>query len=189
MPRSKPDYKNPFIFEFAKIGNFKSYSTDMLFDFEVIYRIQLERFKEFMHDDQVEPFKEKIEKLHAATAGLKLSNSTRMYLVTDFYLVPFVMYNIEDCIVDDLEDLSLVDKRYINDECRMNPGGTVTLFLFKGQELAFQYDLSIFTAMTMLIGFQKENMINTGAFRDEWYGAPRRRAREEQQLLQKSEPQ
>ena len=56
----------------------KSYSSDLLFDFETIYKLQSERFAEFMLDDFKREIEETICSLHKASAGLKVMNDTEL---------------------------------------------------------------------------------------------------------------
>jgi len=170
-------------FDCWKLGTFKSYSSDLLFDFERIYKLQSERFAEVMPD----AFKQEIEKeicaLHKASTGLKLMNETRVYLMTDFNQVRLALYNLEDCLFVNLSKLELVDKCEQNKLLGAGPDQVVTLFAFKGSQSAFIFDVSISTAMELLIAFKQENLIDAGAFRDKWYGTPRRNERAQKRLL------
>ncbi|NBH80435.1 hypothetical protein D3Z52_20240 [Clostridiaceae bacterium] len=186
MPRPKRNYKEPFMSTFTFIGNFKSYSTDLLFDFETIYKLQLERFRDMMPDDYAKDFEEKVSIISKQKTNLITSESARAYLVTSLDFIPLMMRDIEDCIVGHLEAMSIIDITLKNDSLQEDPDHVVTLFVFKGHKLLFWYDIPFFTATKMLIAYHKENLINAGAFRDEWYGEPRRKARTEQRLWNNS---
>lgn len=183
MPRPKIRLCDMPGFDCWKLGMLKSYSSDLLFDFETIYKLQSERFAEFMLDDFKREIEETICSLHKASAGLKVMNDTRIYLMTDFNQVRLVLYNLENCLFNNLENLVFVNNRESNDSVGAGPGHVVTLFAFKGSELSFSFDVSISTALELLIAFQKENLVNTGIYRDAWYGEPRRRERSERRLL------
>lgn len=183
MPRPKIRLQDMPGFDCWKLGMFKSYSSDLLFDFETIYKLQLERFAEFALDDFKKEIEESIRSLHKASAGLKVMNDTRIYLMTDFNKVRLVLYNLENCLFNNLEDLVLVDNRERNDSVGAGPSHVATLFAFKGSELTFTCDVSISTAMELLIAFKKENLVDTGVYRDAWYGEPRRRERSERRSL------
>lgn len=183
MPRPKIRLKDMPGFDCWKLGMFKSYSSDLLFDFEVMYRLQLERFDEFMPDNYKKKIEGDIDALHKASIGLKRMNDTRIYLMTEFDQVRLVLYNLESCLFNHLENLALVDKRGYNDEVGAGPSHVTTLFAFKGSELAFTCDISISTALELLIAFKKENLVDAGVYRDAWYGEPRRRERSEKRSL------
>ena len=183
MPRPKIRLQDMPGFDCWKLGMLKSYSSDLLFDFEVMYKLQLERFDEFMPDKRKKEIEEDIHALHKASAGLKLMNDTRIYLMTEFDRVRLVLYNLESCLFNHLENLTFVDKREYNDSVGAGPGHVVTLFAFKGSELAFTCDISISTALELLIAFKKENLVDAGVYRDAWYGEPRRRERSEKRSL------
>ena len=160
MPRPKRDFNNPSLRSLTVVGNFKSYSTDLLFDFETMYK----------------------HHFHKEKAGLKVSDCNRVYLLTSFHLVPLVMRDVEDCIVDHLDMASIADITSINNKQDEDPDHVITLFVFRGNALKFYYDVSFWTAAQMLIAFQSENLINAGSFRYTWYNGPRRKAREERRL-------
>ncbi len=183
MPRPKIHHRDMPGFDCWKLGTFKSYSSDLLFDFEYIYKSQSERFAEFMPDTFKQAIQEEICALHNATTGLKLMNETRVYLMTEFDQVRLALYNLEDCLFANLSNLESVDRREQNDSVGAGPDHVVTLFAFKGAKSAFIYDVSISTAMELLIAFKQENLIDAGTFRDKWYGAPRRNERAQKRLL------
>ena len=183
MPRPKIRLRDMPGFDCWKLGMLKSYSSDLLFDFEAIYKLQAERFAEFMPDEFKHDVEGSIRDLHKASAGLKLMNDTRIYLLTEFDQLRLVLYNLEDCLFRNLENLWLVNRREQNDSIGAGPEHTVTLFAFRGPELAFTYDVSISTAIELLIAFKKENLVDAGVYRDAWYGEPRRRERAEKRLL------
>lgn len=185
MPRPKIRLRDMPGYDCRRLGNFKSYSSDLLFDFEVIYKYQAERFAEFMPDEFRAKIEEDIEALHKASAGLKVMNDTRIYLMTDFDRARLVLYNLETCLVDNLEMLEIVDARTRNDFVGAGPDHVVTLFIFKGRELTFTCDVPFYTAMDLVIAFRQENLMNAGAIRNTWYGTPRRKARVEERLLEK----
>lgn len=91
MPRPKIRLCDMPGFDCWKLGMLKSYSSDLLFDFETIYKLQSERFAEFMPDDFKREIEETICSLHNASAGLKVMNNTRIYLMTDFNQVHALM--------------------------------------------------------------------------------------------------
>lgn len=183
MPRPKIRLKDMPGFDCWKLGMFKSYSTDLLSDFETIYKLQLDRFAEVLSDDLKKEIEEDIHSLHKASAGLRVMNDTRIYLMTDFNRVRLALHNLESCLFDNLEDLMFTNNREHNDLVGAGPGHVVTLFAFKGSELSFTCDVSISTAMELLIAFKKENLVDAGVYRDAWYGEPRRRERSEKRSL------
>ncbi len=185
MPRYKP-LLSLRGFEVWKLGNFKSYSSDLLLDFKTIYKMQFERFAELMPCEFEKEVKNDILSLRKASAGLKYMNASRIYLITGFNCVRLLMYDLEDCLIDNLECLSLVDIRQSNDSYGEDPEHVVTLFVFKGDALAFSYDLTIATAMELIIAFNKENLVNAGAFRRSWYSEPRQEQRIEERRREKS---
>jgi len=183
MSRFKSSLNGPLSFSFPYLGNFKNYSTDFLFDFEAIYTSQFERFRDMMNDACAKRQRKAIATLHKHKVGLKASDCARAYLVTSLTLVPLAMKDIEDCIVNHLIETATANNVSNENEYFIeDPDHVVTLFIFKGRELVFSHDVSIWTAMTMLIAYSKENLINAGAFRDAWYGKPRRKERSEQRL-------
>lgn len=183
MPRPKIRLRDMPGFDCWKLGMFKSYSSDLLFDFETIYKLQLERFADFMLDEFKKEIEGDIRSLHKASSGLRVMNDTRVYLMTDFNQVRLALYNLENCLFDNLEDLMFTDNRERNDLVGAGPDHVVTLFAFKGSELSFTCDVSISTAMELLIAFKKENLVDAGVYRDAWYGEPRRRERSEKRSL------
>lgn len=182
MPRPKRDFNNPSLRSLTVVGNFKSYSTDLLFDFETMYKHQFDRFRHRMDDDFASEIENNISTFHKEKAGLKVSDCNRVYLLTSFHLVPLVMRDVEDCIVDHLDMASIADITSINNKQDEDPDHVITLFVFRGNALKFYYDVSFWTAAQMLIAFQSENLINAGSFRYTWYNGPRRKAREERRL-------
>lgn len=179
MPRPKIRLHDMPGFDCWKLGMFKSYSSDLLFDFETIYKLQSERFAEFMPDEFKKEIEEDIRSLHRASTGLRVMNDSRIYLMTDFNQVRLALYNLESCLFNNLENLVFVDNRERNDSAGAGPSHVATLFAFKASELSFTCDVSISTAMELLIAFKKENLVDTGVYRDAWYGEPRRRERSE----------
>lgn len=183
MPRPKIRLQDMPGFDCWQLGMFKSYSSDLLFDFETIYKLQVERFAGFMLDGFKKEIEGNIRSLHKASTGLRVMNDTRIYLVTEFNQVRLALYNLESCLFNNLENLTFVDTRECNDSVGADPSHVVTLFAFKGPELAFICDVSISTAMELLIAFKKENLVDAGVYRDAWYGEPRRRERSEKRSL------
>lgn len=177
MPRPKTSLRNTYGLEPWKHGYFKKYYPDMLFDFKVIYQTQLKRFESCLHDDFKETVKDNIRLFQTASAGLQRTIQFRVYLVSDFYHIQLVLYNLDECLFSNLERRCSMDCLYENDQ--VSPNYVVSIFAFEGKKLAFTYDLSISTAIELTIAFKAENLIYAGILRDKWYSYPRRKARED----------
>lgn len=187
MPRPKIRLQDMPGFDCWKFGAFKSYSSDLLFDFETILKLQSERFTDFLSDEFKNRIEADISSLHKAASGLKIMNDTRIYLITEFDQARLVLYNLEDCLFRNLGHLEVLDKREKNDVLGASPSYVVTLFTFRGSELSCMCDVSISTAMELLIAFKQENLVSAGVYRNAWYSEPRRIERAERRSLGISE--
>lgn len=175
MPRAKSDLEQPYFGVLSTIANFKSYSTDLIPDFKAILKIQRTRFKEFFLDEDLQKCSSQIEKL--SKIKVKTTNESRVYIVTQLDVILFAMYNMDACVLDNMKcSLDLAEPEVPE---YINPNFINTIFIFEKSDLAFKADISTKNAIEISIAFYKENLLNSGAFRDSWYGAPRRKERHE----------
>lgn len=181
MPRAKIDYSQSHMVLLAGIGNLKSYSTDIIADFSEIYKIQYARFSSAMDNKSRIKLAETIKKL--SSIRVKVVNRCRIYLLSDYDHLRFVMYNPDACVVQHMKTCLNLSYNCLPEKVPISC--MTTLFICEGISEPYYCDISTVDAMDLLIAFQKENLINTGAFRDFWYGNPRRKAKAEQQLLNK----
>jgi hypothetical protein len=172
MPRAKPDHTQAHFLEMIDIANLKSYSTDLLFDFSVIYPIRLKKCGEWLMDDDFESLKKIIEKL--SKFHVKPMIKSRVYIVTEDIHVCFAMYNMDECVIDQLE--------YIYGQCGISypedycPSFLATLYIFRDNQLTFSTDISVNQLVKIMAVFHKENLVNYSGARDDLYAKPRRAA-------------
>lgn len=168
MPRYKFDRTKKYAFEIAQTVHTKVNYEDIIFDLNIIYPLQLKRFKDFLLDDS--SFYEKMNMVENLPA--KITNKCRAYIFSAVYQANLVMMPIDESVFDNLcyvYDLVQADvPEYVN------PNYISTLFLFKDKDLVGNYDITASQLATLMAVFKNENLVNYSGARYDFYGKPRK---------------
>lgn len=170
MPRHSLPENEPYLLDMVDIAYLKTYSTDLLYDFKIVYREFLNQFSEYLSlKDQLE-MERHIQKLSALK--FKPLAKTRVYIITGSLYVCLALFGMDECVVDNLA--------YTYDLCNSdvpNPGNppfTSVLYIFKGNDLVSSNYLSAAQMAKLMAVFHKENLVDFSGARYDLYGKPRR---------------
>lgn len=151
----------------------KQPTFDILKDFQFILKYQLNRFKDDVSPEDLNKLlmKQKCAKEFCSKNKFSTEHKTRLYLITDIDIPELVMFDTEDCILENMKfTFDIVGQKdpYVTPACYCN-----TLFIFdkKGKYVC---DISSQKVAELIRCFHSENMLKNTSIRDSWYGAPRR---------------
>lgn len=167
MPKPTSTDLNFILSQFAYM---KTPSFDVLHDFYYILTYQKHRFKEDLPDELLNKLEQKISfsKKHKQ----KPQFSNRIYLITDLDVPELVMFDVQQCIFDNLESTCSIIGEL--DPWATPPAYCNTLFLFKNDEAPYHIDIATKTFAELIRCFSKDNLLSDAKVRDSWYGEPRR---------------
>lgn len=179
MPRSKYDTTHPHASTIRSIANLKHPCMDVIYDFKVIYPLLYEWFQDDLTPEYAQTFMDKYNEIK--DIPVVLSNRSRLYIVTGMRYVPLALFNMDESILNNIQhsvdDFPYVpsDPGYYICDAGCDPSHSISLFIFKGNELVFDYDRIPLTLLIHLLqAFPKENQINTACVRQDFYAKPRR---------------
>jgi hypothetical protein len=172
MPRAKFDSNQEHILQMARIANLKSYSTDLLYDAKIIYKEQLQKYREWFFEDDLKHIEDKIKALESIK--IVPINKSRVYIVSCDTFICFAMYNMDECVVDNLCNVFNLAGIPLDETELVKPVFRSTLFVFKGKELLLSEEISTTQLAKLMAIFHKENLVNYSGIRYDFYGKPRR---------------
>lgn len=157
------------------IAHLKQNVTDIIYDFVHIYNFLADYYNDFLISEHIHEFKDKAKKFSNLKPS-KPAYKNRIYITTNYTFVPFMAVDFDEPVLENLKfSCELIQPDEYND---FYDGKYYSiLWIFEGSKLTYTAFLSPKTAMQLVSVFHKENLVNVGAFRDEWVGAPRRRAK------------
>lgn len=175
MQRDKNDKTENYAGLLSYIASLKSYSSDLIYDAKKIYEIQLEKYKEWLSENDIQDLKKSIDTF--SSIKVTLVNSNRIYVVASISFFQLVVYNMDESIIDKLQyTYELIS---CNDDKNLDyvvPSYRSTLFLFKDNNLVLSSELSSRQLSTLMAVFHKENMVSYKQNRYELCGKPIRRS-------------
>lgn len=174
MPRAKFDSNQEHILQMFDVANLKSYSTDLLYDAKIIYKTQLQKYREWFLKDDLEHTENQIKLLESIK--IVPINKMRVYIVSCDTSICFAMYNMDECVVDNLCNVFDLVGTSLDEAELVNPNFRSTLFVFKEKELVLSEEISTTQLATLMAVFHKENLVNYSGARYDYYGKPRRDA-------------
>nr|WP_319487265.1 hypothetical protein [uncultured Caproiciproducens sp.] len=172
MPRAKFDSNQEHILQMFDVANLKSYSTDLLYDAKIIYKTQLQKYREWFLKDDLKRTEDRIKALESMK--IVPINKTRVYIVSCDTFICFAMYNMDECVVDNLCDVFDLVGISLNEAELVKPNFRSTLFVFKGKNLLLSEEISTTQLAKLMAIFYKENLVNYSGARYDYYGKPRR---------------
>ena len=179
MPRNKYDTTHPYAYMIRSIACLKQPCMDVIHDFKVIYPLLYERFQDDLTPEYKQTFMEQYKEIK--DIPVVLSNINRLYIVTDMTYVPLALFNLDEPILNNIQHsidgypYALLDQGFYTCDAGCDPSHSVSLFIFKGNELVFNYDdIPLPLVIHLLQAFHKENQIDTSGVRQSLYAAPRR---------------
>lgn len=169
MPRYK-FVESKYFMQYNEIGYFKIEYPDFLYDFKLIYQDLINYFKDF---NCVELFQPKYDML--CKLNIKPALSNRTYIVTNFDHVVFAMVDMDEAVIDNLIDLyDRTSMLFDNAPDKVMTSYISTLYIFKGDKMHTNTQISPFKMAQLISVFKKENLINYEGARDDYYAKPRR---------------
>lgn len=179
MPRIKYDTTHPYAQTIRSIACLKQPCMDVIHDFKVIYPFLYEWFQDDLTPEYTQIFMDKYNEIK--DIPVNLSNRSRLYVITGMSYVPLALFDMDESILNNIQrsvdnfPYVLPDPDYCICDAGCDPSHSISLFIFKGNELAFSCDrISIILLIHLLQAFPKENQINTSGTRQAFYAAPRR---------------
>ncbi len=168
MPRATININEPFAFEVANVAYLKKNVQDVLYDYKIMFNIQLNRFKDFLNDyDHYTIFKD-LEFLKSQ--NVQPIHKNRVYIVTNLDYVPFMLVDMDEPVVD-----NLIGRFHVNSPHWLTPDFISTLFIFKNENLVYSSDLTPNDVAKLTAVFKKENITEFNGHRYDLYAKPRRK--------------
>lgn len=159
MSKSKYDGSYPYAWETAHIVRLKQHTYDVVFDFKTIFPIQLNRFKDFLTDEDYESYTALFNSIKEVE--LSPEHLNRVYIITDFIRMPFILMDLEnperDAFIYNIDRLKTTKgKKILN----MSPSYIITIFIFHKVGLIYQGDIYPQTLAELMLGFNRRNLVS-----------------------------
>lgn len=181
MPRAKYDSSSPYNFAVSSIGCFKKSIPDFIYDFNIIYPKLYNFFASAGYETEAVKSFSAYEIIKNVKA--KPEHGNRIYIVTGMNNPVLAVVDMDCAVVDNLIDSFdfLSDfEEYTPEACLLSYYST--LYVFVGNELKLEHNLSPFKVAQLMAVFKNENFVSYVGARDSYYGAPRRKAKSNQRL-------
>lgn len=155
-------------------AHLKKPTKDILPDFAFILEYQIRRFDDYLPNDIRHRLSDKLKTAKRCKSKPKSRN--RLYLITDIDIPELILFNVEECILDNL--MYTCDIIGIPDPFSMFPDFSNTLFIFSSdRERPYISELHTKTFSEILRCFHSENELDNHNVRESWRNGPRRSGR------------
>lgn len=168
-------YEDPILYH--KVAYLKKYPECLLADAKVIYSIIFEKVENRLSSWPLENAASRYSEL--CQKPRPASEKNRVYVVSSSCRFLLALYDMDQRIVDEM----ILD-RSVSQDCISTPYTNVDLspycefsstrFVFNENGLVSCDDLDVNTLANLLVGFQKENLVNYRGIRYDLYAKPRR---------------
>lgn len=178
MPRHTIDFDDSYSLELASVAYLKSPIYDCIPDAQTMFRIQLARFNNDANIGQLRHLAQKLTDIQHVQ--LKPIHKNRVYVMTNISYIPFLIVDMDEAVI---EHMCFVLE--LSTECSdfLPPEHVSTVFIFQDKQLVLQKDIAPYMLAKLMAVFYKENLINFSGARYDWYGKPRRNAKNHQNDL------
>jgi hypothetical protein len=151
----------------------KEENTDVIFDFGIIASKLKDYFDTSSTSKTINELDSHINfsKKHSK----KLNHKNRIYITTNLDFVSFMAVDFDKPVLDNLVyTIELLSEYNPYDFAGNYPYYPPIIWVFEDKELVASHIISPKLAIELATVFVKENLLNKSAFRDSWYGKPRR---------------
>lgn len=169
----KPSLDNPIDCAISEYAYLKRPVHDVVIDYEYIAKYQLNLFEECVTPEKMKKIKTKLK--YVSYFPKDPIHQNRLYIVTNVEEPQLVLFDVEECILDHIEDMTFENKVY--DQLSLPPEYFSTLFIFKNGKTPYAVDLTSTQLSQLIRCFQASNELSNAHVRDSWYGYPRRQER------------
>lgn len=170
----KPSIKTDLDVIISDFADLKVFKREILADFEAMYTIQLNRFREFAPADILEDLEYRVQV--AKKYKLKPKTPNRLYLLTMIYYPELILENVEGCVLKHMDQVLSLSDKIEPDYIPLEHNCTVFLFTETSKYPRY-WEVFPKTAMEFIRCFAQDNLLSNSKIRDCWYGGPRRQAR------------
>lgn len=175
MPRARGSVPNGLDHWLCyRLGRFKEYTPDLIFDARVIYQKQLEKFEQWYFQENWDAAQDIYQELCRAKAFP--THSLRLYVVTNDVHISLALYDMDERVIRELvatysqfgcsNDEDLID---------VKPSFRTAIFVFENLDLILYEELSTLQLADLMAVFRKENLVDFAPLRDALYRTPRNR--------------
>lgn len=169
----KPNISTPIELAITEFAYLKKPTPEIFYDFNYILSFQLHRFGEHLSADVTARLQKKLNAAEKLT--VKPQSPNRLYLITDIDVPELVLFNLEDCIAENI--INTCDAIGEHDFFATPPYYCNTVFLFKDLGEPYHMDIGCKTFAELIRCYSTNNLLSNATIRDSWYGEPRRKAK------------